>query len=184
MWKTFVVHLLLIRSRPSLQRDITEGLRHTKCRASSYNSKRATLRVLTTRQCSLILLSLGLPQISKVAILHALQGVSLRAPILVLSTHDRVTSGIRNLSTNTGSCLTGPFRLTRLRTHIHDLAQQRFVRHGIYLQYNELDFSAGDQITVISNRPIPLAHGRDDILRCLLLRRKHPIDRRRLVRRI
>lgn len=178
------VHVLMVRSRHTLYRAVIHDLGELTCDISFYCSKGGTGRLLKVRGCSLILLSLGLPNTSKVAMLQALQRASGSAKILVLSTHYRITSGIRRLSTKTGSCLAGPFRLRRLRTEVHDLAHQQFARGGIILGYKGITFSAGTHITITSNRRLSLAQGRVKVLRCLLLGRNHPIDRRRLLSRI
>lgn len=136
------------------------------------------------RGCSLVLLSLGLPKVSNLRVLHRFHAFGAGAPILVLSTEMRVRSGIRNLSLNTGSCLAGPFRFRRLRTHVHDLAHHGFVRRSIYLEYDHVAFSAHAERTDMSNAPLTLAEGRDTLLRCFLLRHGQVVDPRRVVRRL
>lgn len=118
--------MLIVSSSPTVTRLISIGLRVTKCSIGRTNSNMGK-RTLTIRLVpSLVVLSLVLPEISKLAIYRQLQHShqATSVPILVLATLDRARSGISNFGTKTSSCLAGPFRLSRVLTEIQTLLQQ------------------------------------------------------------
>lgn len=70
-----------------------------------------------------MILSQVLPGVSKIDLYGGLHTRNRAVPVLVLATYNSGASVVRNLGTNTSSCIIGPFGFTRLITHVRTLLQ-------------------------------------------------------------
>ncbi len=115
------VGVLVVRSSLSFRRVLHGALRGRHCVMRMTPGCHAKLVGLSSCACSYVLLSVGLPSKGNLSLLHRLGRVGGANDLVVVSTHSAVRSGIRKLSLNTSSSLPGPFRLTRLLSHVGDM---------------------------------------------------------------
>lgn len=104
-------------------RTVRVCLSRRKCRVLGTCSKVRTLRVLRGRRIGLLVVSIVVPELSKV---HTALGVHRGGdlPVVVLSTGSRSASGVLKLGVNTSSCMAGPFGPLRLITQIGSRLEQ------------------------------------------------------------
>ncbi len=123
---SFVGQVVVIRSRTTVHRFRTVGLGHIKCAIIRTNSTRRTLRVFgaSRRNFSVTLLSVSVPNVSKLALYGRLHQEDRALNVVVLATEARRVSGVANLVRNTSSCVAGPFDPARLLTHISSLCHE------------------------------------------------------------
>lgn len=104
-------------SSGSVMRTVSVCLARRKCRILGTCSNSRTVGMLGDGRISLLVVSIVVPQLSKVQTALGVQrGVDL--PVVVLSTGSRSTSGVLKLGVNTSSCVAGPFGPLRLMTEM------------------------------------------------------------------
>lgn len=105
MSSRFKVHVLLGRM-----------LRGRKCSACRTTGKIRTLSVISGRSPSLILLSVGVPKVSKVRVLGEVEIISGSVHIVVVATCNRLSVVRRTGSLKTLARFTGPFSVSSVET--------------------------------------------------------------------
>ncbi len=170
-----VGHVLIYRSRSSVERFIILGLGEDNCRIISIGYNRGTVRTFSERgnEFSVTLLSVVVPNVSNFKIYGTLHRHSSALNIVVLSTGDRRVSGISDLVVNTSSCVAGPFSVSRLVTEIstmcHEIDHSSDEGRGRRLVASKpFTVSVGDEILIGGNGPISLARIRFRVVRCFL----------------
>lgn len=130
-------------------------------------SKRSTLTTFGDCRPGLVLLSLVLPKVSKCRIYHRVHSGT-TAPVVVLSTGDRMFSGILKLRLKTSSCVVGPFSPGRVITHMETILEEcRIKRRGSasirgagYTRFSKLAVGLAGCSIIYSKRPISVPPGR------------------------
>lgn len=163
---TVFVGVLVIRSRPSLERLVRGALTGRQCMIRATNAFRRTDLGVTSCDCSYVLLSVVLPSKGNLGLLRVLGRRRGHRDIVVVSTHSSVRSGILKLRRKTSSCLPGPFRLTRLGTHVGDILEQRHDSNSHSLQLKGLQVRPSDFQMFISSGRLRLLGGRCSVLFC------------------
>lgn len=113
--------MLLMRSRPALTVVVGSALSNRRFRIVLTTGKRRKLSQCERTGPSVVIASVVVPGVSNFAVIQRVQGASQRVPILFLSTHSTTGSIIRNFRLKNGSCLGGPFNVTRLVVHVGTL---------------------------------------------------------------
>lgn len=136
------------------------------------------------RFCSLVLLSIVVPNASKFRFYGRVEGV-MSYPVLFLATGALRRSVLFKLNVNTSSCVAGPFHVRRLHTHITTRLHERGERRRDALSFRpSVEFSLSTGMLCISRRPIPLAGDRCSVYRCLTGGQKRIFAGRRVCRTI
>ncbi len=165
------VGVLVVRSRHSLRRLVAGTLGRRNCIIRGTVSFQATVSGLTKCDCSYILLSVGLPSNYNVRVLRRVGGATGGLGIVVVSTHSSVSSGIQKLRLKTSSCLTGPFRVIRLVTQVHDITHEARGRNRLTCETKGIILRRTSHGLAISKGAIRLLGGRFSVLGCFLV---HP----------
>lgn len=179
----------MISSRRSLYRVLGFGLRVRKCRMSATFDTRRTLGVSVT-SCRLLLLSIVVNRVSKFGVTDVLGGRrgATSVPVVFLATGSARGSVLANFGLKTSSCVSGPFSVHRIITHIgtilHHASSGRGIPRGRYLGCRALSLSAGHVGTSMSKRRIPLAGGRFRVLGLLLRGGKGIFSHRRVLSQV
>lgn len=119
--------VLLIRSGPSSRQLALHTLTHNGLAGPViiiHGNRRTLHRVFNPSPLPYImLLSLGLPGVSNLRILHRVHRARTahRLPIIVLASSDRRHSVVRDCRLNTGDCIHGPISVSRFARTIHRL---------------------------------------------------------------
>lgn len=102
-------------------------------------------------------------------------------PIVVLATHNARDSGITKLSTNTSSCIIGPFSPHRLVTHVHTILHHNKARTRGAIAYKPLAVGRTHFSTGIRKRPVGLNIVRFGVLLILTSSPNHICSQTRLL---
>lgn len=160
------VGVLVVRSRPSLERLVRHSLRGRHCMIRTTTSFRSKLHGVRSCSCSYILLSVVLPSNGKLGLLRRLGGVHGQRGMVVVSTGSSLSSGMLKLRLNTSSCLPGPFRLTRLGTHVGDIVQHRHHSKRVSVHLTGVHVIPSAFRMFMSSGRVRLGHGRCSVLLC------------------
>lgn len=182
-----VAQVLVIRSRPQVTSTLDRKLIDRKFSPLIMSGNRDTVTLTGSDSFSLVLLSLNLPSRDNLVILQAIHSHNTALPVVVLAICSSLHRGIRNLGDNTSSCIAGPFRLTRLVTHVrirlHGGATLPTPRSLIFAM-KRLRLSLHRHRIGQSNGIMRLSAHRFVLLRVLVHHRNRTIDQISLVGRI
>lgn len=175
--------VLMISSRRSLYRVLGFGLRGRNCRISATGSTRRTLEV-SVNDCDLLLLSIVVKRVSNFGVTDVLggSGGATQVPVVFVATGSARGSAIANFGLKTSSCVSGPFSLHRITTHIGTMLEhaqrKRARRTPRRVICGALMLSVVGGGIYVSNRRTPLAGGRFRVLLLLLRGGKHMFSHR------
>lgn len=176
-------HVLIISSRRSLYRVLGFGLRGRNCRISATGSTRRTLGV-SVDDCRLVLLSMVVKRVSNFGVTGVLggSGGATGIPVVFVATGSARGSAIANFGLKTSSCVSGPFSLHRIVTHIGTMLQHATATRARetprQLICRSLIVSVAGGGIDVSNRRIRLAGGRFRVLLLLMRGGKHMFSHR------
>lgn len=128
----------------------------------------STLYGVRSCSCSYILLSVVLPSNGKLGLLRELGTVRGHRGMVVVSTGSSLRSGMLKLRLKTSSCLPGPFRLTRLGTHVGDIVHHRRRSKRISVHLNGVHVLPSGCRILVSRGRIRLGQGRCSVLLCFV----------------
>lgn len=173
----------MISSRRSLYRVLGFGLRGRKCFISATGSTRRTLGVRLAR-CGLLLLSIVVKRVSKFGVTGVLGGggTATSVPVVFVATGSARGSAMAKFGLKTSSCVSGPFSLHRIVTHIGTILQHadpaRKGRTRRRLRCGKLLISVAGGGIDVSNVRVSLAGGRFRVLLLLLRGGNHMFSHR------
>lgn len=175
--------MLVVRSRREITRLLGEKLRRSNCRIIITFSKVVKLQVFGSGAFRLVVSSVVLPGLSNFRLSGRVEGVGPTVPVLVLATLKSASSGLRKFSTNTSSCVIGPFSFERLGTHVGMLlghstrGVQRMPRR---LVCTSLGVGLGDGAMCEGRYRVGLSPGRCGLLICVMRGTRHMLDHMRV----
>ena len=114
-------HILIVDDEPEIRRFLSIGLRSHDFRVIEAETGREALRLATTRRPDLVVLDLGLPDISGFEVIEELRGWT-RVPVIVLSVRASEAEKVRAFDLGANDYVTKPFGmaelLARIRAHL------------------------------------------------------------------
>ncbi len=116
--------ILAIEDNPKLAARMKQQLRKWYLIETAHSGDKG-LELALTRSFDLILLDLGLPDISGLELCKELRKVSRDIPILVITGVDTTESRVQLLESGADDYITKPFELPELRARINALARRR-----------------------------------------------------------
>lgn len=188
-WVVGSCHVLIISSRRSLYRVLGFGLRGRKCRMSATGSTRRTLGV-SVDDCGLLLLSIVVKRVSKFGVTGVLggSGGATRIPVVFVATGSARGSAIAKFGLKTSSCVSGPFSLHRIVTHIgtmlHHATAMRARGTPRRVACRALAVSVAGGGMDVSSRRMTLAGGRFRVLFLLLRGGNHMFSHRSVLTQV
>lgn len=155
-----------------------------RCRAVATASKVRTLGGVGVGP-SVVLLSVGVPHVSKVRMYHLVHD-GILYPVLFLATEISRSSGVGKLLSNKSSCVAGPFDLQRLRTEvIAGVGERRERRRGARCHFvSRVLVSCSRGVMTVTKREVRFAGVRCRVVRFLSVRPKRIFSGRHVCTRI
>ena len=104
-----MARILLVEDDPALSRGIIALLKAAGHAADSAKDGETALFLVDSEPCSLVILDIGLPDISGFEVLKRLRARGCKTPILVLTARDHVTDRVKGLDLGADDYLLKPF---------------------------------------------------------------------------
>ncbi len=119
-----MAHILLVEDDPALSRGVLALLTAAGHSADCAKDGETALRFAAAETWSLIILDIGLPDISGFEVLKRLRGRGCKAPILVLTARDHVTDRVKGLDLGADDYLLKPFNPSELGARVRALLRR------------------------------------------------------------
>lgn len=174
------MRLLLVEDDPILGNGIEAGLKQAGFAVDWARDGGAAQLALQTTEYELVVLDLGLPQISGMELLRRLRGRGSDLPVLLLTARDTVRDRVAGLEAGADDYLVKPFDLAELVARIRALSRRAHGRSTDAIRYRDLVLTPESLTVTRGNQSITLSARECAILVDLLEHRGTALSRARL----
>jgi two-component system response regulator TctD len=119
-----MARILLVEDDPALSRGIIAVLKAAGHAAHCAKDGETALLLADAEPCSLVILDIGLPDISGFEVLKRLRARGSKTPILILSARDQVTDRVKGLDLGADDYLLKPFNARELGARVRALLRR------------------------------------------------------------
>lgn len=140
------MHILLVEDDELLGDGIRVGLRQYGYTVTWLKDGQAATLALKTETFNLIVLDLGLPKVSGLAVLKHLRSKGIDTPVLILTARDAIEDRVSGLDAGADDYMTKPFDLDELCARIRALLRRAHGRTESTLNYGDLSIDPASHI--------------------------------------
>ena len=131
-----------------------------------------------------VVLDLGLPKISGVAVLRAWRAAGRAMPVLILTARDGWSDKVEGFKAGADDYLVKPFRMEELTMRLRALIRRAAGHAGTQIVCGPLSFEAQLGTFSLDGLPLRLTALEWRVLSCLALRKDHVVERQDLFSRV
>ncbi|MDB5695667.1 MAG: DNA-binding response regulator [Sphingomonas bacterium] len=175
-----MARILLIEDDPSLARGIAGMLRVTGHVMDIASDGETGLMMLDGEPFALVILDLGLPDISGLEVLRRLRRAGNKTPVLVLTARDALDDRVGGLDAGADDYLLKPFEPTELEARIRALLRRSEGEASPIIAVGSLTIDTSRGVATINGRPLELRRREWAVLERLAFRAGKVISKERL----
>ena len=162
------MRLLLIEDDTRLGDGVRVGLRQAGYTVDWCKDGRAAQRALESESYALVVLDLGLPQLSGLDLLKWLRQKGENLPVLILTARDTVADRVKGLDSGADDYLIKSFDLEELTARIRALLRRHGGRAIPLITHDKLTLDPASHVVMLDNLTVDLAPREFAILQALL----------------
>ncbi|MDA8383936.1 MAG: response regulator [Betaproteobacteria bacterium] len=162
------MRLLLVEDDALLGDAVRAGLMQDGYSVDWVDDGRAAALALEAEPYALVVLDLGLPQMSGLEVLKRLRERGVGIPVLILTARDAVGDRVRGLDSGADDYLVKPFDLNELAARIRALLRRRAGRAAPRLVHGDVILDPGARTVSLAGSPVDLTHREFALLQELL----------------
>lgn len=174
------MRILLVEDDNSLGDGIRAGLRQAGYTVDWCRDGRAAQLALDAEPYALMVLDIGLPQLSGLDLLKWLRRKGGEVPVLILTARDTVADRVKGLDSGADDYLVKPFDLEELAARIRALLRRNGGRAVPVICHGNLTLDPAAHAVTLDGRPADLSPREFAILQALLENAGHVLSRERL----
>lgn len=174
------MRILLVEDDSPLGDGIRAGLRQSGYTVDWCRDGRAAQLALDAEPYALMVLDLGLPQLSGLDLLKWLRRKGGGLPVLILTARDTVADRVKGLDSGADDYLVKPFDLEELAARIRALLRRHGGRAVPVICHGNLALDPAAHAVTLDGRPADLSPREFAILQALLENAGHVLSRERL----
>jgi two-component system response regulator QseB len=175
-----MMRILLIEDDESLGNGTRKGLAQGGYTVDWIQDGQQADQVLQSEKFDLIVLDLGLPQLSGTTILQNLRERGDATPVLILTARDSIEDRVKGLDSGADDYLTKPFDLNELLARLRALQRRFASRAAPLLQHKELVLDPASHTIIYKEESINLSRREFALLHILLENVGRVLSRERL----
>jgi two-component system response regulator QseB len=178
------VRILIAEDDPMIGKSVQAALRQEGYAVDWVQDGLAAELALRNGVYELLLLDLGLPRKSGLAVLQALRARHDETPVLILTARDAIPDRVAGLDAGADDYLVKPFDLNELNARIRALARRRSGRPTPFIEHGGLRVDPASHAVQLDGVPITLSAREFSLLTALLENPGVPLSRAQLEERI
>lgn len=181
------MRILLVEDDAELGAAVSASLRREHYALDWVTDGQAASAALSTSEYDLVILDLGLPKLSGLAVLKQLRsrGEAQRAvPVLVTTAMDAVHDRVEGLDAGADDYLVKPFALNELHARVRALIRRRNAASSNMIEHGNLSFDLSSRQAAAAGVPLELSAREAGILEVLLLRAGRAVTKDQLLERL
>jgi two-component system OmpR family response regulator len=141
----------------------------------------AALLSTTAQPYDLLILDLGLPQLSGLEVLKRLRGRNSHLPVLILTAADSVEQRVRGLDLGADDFMAKPFALNELEARVRALTRRGAGGGTPLIQHGPLTYDSVGRVATLNGQSIELSAREVGLLEILLQRTGRLVSKEQLV---
>jgi two-component system response regulator TctD len=151
-----MARILLVEDDPALSRGIIALLKAAGHAADTAKDGETALFLAEAEPCSLVILDIGLPDMSGFDVLKKLRARACKTPVLILSARDHVTDRVKGLDLGADDYLLKPFDASELGARVRALLRRDHGDPCPVLVIGNLTIDRSRATAEICGRPLQL----------------------------
>lgn len=173
---------ILIAEDDSILADgLSRSLRYEGYAVDVVNDGSSADSALQLQAFDLLILDLGLPQMSGFSVLQKLRQRRSTLPVLILTAADSVDKRVQGLDLGADDFMSKPFALTELEARVRALTRRSTGTRTSILHHKHLSFDLNGRIAMIDDQPLELSARETSLLEIFLSRSGRMISKHQLV---
>jgi two-component system OmpR family response regulator/two-component system response regulator QseB len=162
------MRILLVEDDPQLGDGLSIGLRQAGFAVDWVTDGHAGDLALENEHFDLLVLDLGVPQLSGMEVLTRARGRGQALPILVLTARDATGDKVAGLDAGADDYLVKPIDIDELAARIRALARRSAGRAAPFLVHGEIALDPAARSLTLAGQPVDLSSREFSLLRMLL----------------
>ncbi len=177
------MRILLVEDDGALRDTLAQALRQAGYGVDPVADGESADTALLAGSYDLVVLDLGLPQLSGIGLLKRLRDRQDRTPVLVLTARGDIEDRVQGLRLGADDYLTKPFALPELEARIEALLRR--AGGGLMrLVHGELELDLASRMAYLAGKPLDLSMRETSILQALLQKTGQVVIKTRLAQQI
>jgi two-component system response regulator QseB len=140
--------------------------------------------IIKSEHFELIILDLGLPKLSGLALLQNIRQSGVSTPIIILTARDSIDDRIKGLDSGADDYITKPFDLNELSARIRALARRSQGRADVEIHYKNIILDPASHTVTLDNIPVNISRREFALLFKLLENNGQVLSRDQLMQSI
>jgi two-component system, OmpR family, response regulator len=181
------VRILLVEDDAELGGAVSASLKREHYALDWATDGPAASAALATADYDLVILDLGLPKLSGLAVLKQLRGrgeTQRAVPVLITTAMDSVNDRVEGLDAGADDYLVKPFALDELHARVRALIRRRNAASSNLIEHGNLSFDLTSRQASATGVPLELSVREAGILEVLLLRAGRAVTKEQLLERL
>lgn len=178
------MRVLLVEDDPMIGKSVQQGLRQNGYTVDWVRDGQDAELALATTPYEMLLLDLGLPGRSGLAILTTLRRAANRIPVVVITARDAVADRITGLDSGADDYLVKPFDLDELCARLRAVLRRHAGRADPVIRIGELCMNPATHELTQNGQPVLLSVREFALLQALLEQPGVPLSRAKLEERL
>lgn len=173
---------ILIAEDDSILADgLTRSLRQTGYAVDHVATGLAADSALAAQTFDLLILDLGLPNLSGLEVLRRLRARHSHLPVLILTAADSIDERVKGLDLGADDYMAKPFALAELEARVRALTRRGAGGGATVIQHGPLSFDQVGRIAYLNDQMLDLSARELELLEVLLLRTGRLVSKEQLV---
>lgn len=178
------MRLLIVEDDPLIADSLIEGLTPLGNTVETFSSLREARSAIAVGQFDLLVLDLGLPDGSGLALLSELRKKGDVTPVMILTARDGVAERVQGLDLGADDYLTKPFSIAELQARVRALLRRSQRRTDNQLRFGPLCFDPASGEVTLNDEHLDLPPRELGLMESLLLHAGRIVPREQLIDRL
>ncbi|WP_018694203.1 response regulator transcription factor [Algicola sagamiensis] len=173
--------ILLVEDDPIIADAIQTRFQQDAQQMDHAASGSQALHAVRIQEYALIILDLGLPDMSGFQVLNEIRNQKVETPVLVLTARDASYDKVRGLDLGADDYVVKPFDLEELLARVRALIRRSMGRAAPILTYGEVTIDPASKIITYQNKPVNLPVTQYKLLHYLVENKGHVKTKKQLI---
>lgn len=178
------MRLLIVEDDPLIAGSLIEGLTPLGNTVEAFSSLREARSAMAVSHFDLVVLDLGLPDGSGLALLSELRKKGDVTPVMILTARDGVAERVQGLDLGADDYLTKPFSVAELQARVRALLRRSQRRTDNQLRFGPLCFDPASGEVTLNDEHLDLPPRELGLMESLLLHAGRIVPREQLIDRL
>ncbi len=175
------MHILIAEDDQVLADGLCRSLRGAGYAVDHVSSGAEADVALAAHDFDLLILDLGLPQLTGIEVLKRLRARNSALPVLILTANDSVEQRVRGLDLGADDFMAKPFDLAELEARVRALVRRTMGGSSSSLRYGALTYDQVGHVVYLNEQPLDLSAREVGLLEILLQRVGRLVSKEQIV---